>query len=245
MLGLLIMWVAIGIVWRILISAPVQVTKWDAIIVPGGGLEEDGRPYDFVRARLDAALLHDAETEAYIVLSRGTTHKPPPRNARGFPVDESVASAQYLVEHGVEPSRILQDTWSVDTVGNVAFTRLMLVEPRGWRRLLVVTSEFHMPRTQALFDWIFGLKPRGRGVELSFESVPDRGMDAVARQARAQKEAQALASLRSGTMARVHDLAGLHRFVFQEHRAYAASSPQQAAAAAEADEARGALASTY
>ena len=57
MLGLLIMWVAIGIVWRILISAPVQATKWDAIIVPGGGLEEDGRPYDFVRARLDAALL--------------------------------------------------------------------------------------------------------------------------------------------------------------------------------------------
>ena len=82
--------------------------------------------------RLDAALLHDAETEAYIVLSRGTTHKPPPRNARGFPVDESVASAQYLVEHGVEPSRILQDTWSVDTVGNVAFTRLMLIEPRSW-----------------------------------------------------------------------------------------------------------------
>ena len=82
MLGLLIMWVAIGIVWRILISAPVQATKWDAIIVPGGGLEEDGRPYDFVRARLDAALLHDAETEAYIVLSRGTTHKPPPRNAQ-------------------------------------------------------------------------------------------------------------------------------------------------------------------
>ena len=81
-----------------------------------------------------------------------------------------------------------------------------------------------MPRTHALFDWIFGLKPRGRGVELSFESVPDRGMDEVARQARAQKEAQALASLRSGTMARVHDLAGLHRFVFQEHRAYAASS---------------------
>ena len=79
------MWVGIGIVWHILISTPVQATKWDAIIVPGGGLEEDGRPYDFVRARLDAALLHDAETEAYIVLSRGTTHKPPPRNARGFP----------------------------------------------------------------------------------------------------------------------------------------------------------------
>ena len=147
MLGLLVMWVGIGIVWRLIISAPAQATKWDAIIVPGGGLEEDGQPYDFVRARLDAALLHDAETEAYIVLSRGTTHKPPPRNARGFPVDESVASAQYLVEHGVEPSRILQDTWSVDTVGNVAFTRLMLVEPRGWRRLLVITSEFHMPRT--------------------------------------------------------------------------------------------------
>ena len=245
MLGLLVMWVGIGIVWRVLISTPVQATKWDAIIVPGGGLEEDGQPYEFVRARLDAALLHDAETEAYIVLSRGTTHKPPPRNARGFPVDESVASAQYLVEHGVEPSRILQDTWSVDTVGNVAFARLMLTQPRGWRRLLVITSEFHMPRTRALFDWIFGLPPRGQGVELSFESVPEQGMHEAAREARAQKEAQALTSLRTGAMARVKDLTGLHRFVFQEHRAYAAASPQQATAVAEADRARGALASTY
>lgn len=102
-----------------------------------------------------------------------------------------------------------------------------------------------MPRTRALFDWIFGLTPRGLGVELSFESVPERGMNEAAREARSQKEAQALTSLRAGTMARVHDLPGLHRFVFQEHRAYAASSPQQATAAAEADQARGALASTY
>ena len=90
------MWVAIGIVWRILISAPVQATKWDAIIVPGGGLEEDGRPYDFVRARLDAALLHDAETEAYIVLSRGTTHKPPPLD------EDMFTSLQFVRQRVVE-----------------------------------------------------------------------------------------------------------------------------------------------
>ena len=247
MVGLLIAWVGIGVVWRItLMWSPSPATKWDAVIVPGGGLEEDGQPYAFVRARLDAALRHDAETEAYLVLSRGTTHKPPPRNERGFPVDESVASAQYLVEHGVEPSRILQDTWSVDTVGNVAFTRLMLIEPRGWRRLLVITSEFHMPRTRALFDWIFGLSPqRGASVELTFETVPERGMDEAAREARAQKEAKALAGLRAGVMASVRDLAGLHRFVFQEHKAYSAASPQQAAAVADADQARGALANTY
>lgn len=243
-LVVLVLWVTIGCWWLLPRSRTQPVTRYDAVVVPGGGLNEDGTPYEFVRARLDAALRHDADTQVYIVLSRGTTHKPPPRDAQGFAVDESVASARYLVERGVEPSRVLQDTWSVDTVGNVAFARLMLVEPRGWRRLHVVTSEFHMPRTKALFEWIFGLTPKRDAFELSFEAVAERGMAEEARAARAAKEAQSLVSLRAGAMAKISDLAALHRFVFQEHRAYGAAS-LESAAAVEADRAKGALASTY
>ena len=265
MVGFLVAWMTLTC-WWLFPRSKTASRRWDAVVVPGGGLNEDGTPYEFVRARLDAALRHDAETEVYIVLSRGTTHKPPPRDARGFAIDESVASARYLVDRGVTPSRILQDTWSVDTVGNVAFARLvrraalalpavrrhpsrcrqMLVEPRGWRRLLVITSDFHMPRVRAIFEWVFALPPRGGAAELSYESVPERGLAEEAREARAKKEAQALDGLRAGAMARVRDLAALHSFVFQEHRAYGAA-PQSAAAAATAAEerAQGALASTY
>ena len=101
--------------------------RYDAVIIPGGGLSE-GKPLAWVAARLDAALLHAEETQYFLVLSRGTTHKPPPLDANGFPVDESAASARYLIERGIAPSRVLLESWSLDTIGNAAFSRLMHAE---------------------------------------------------------------------------------------------------------------------
>ena len=77
-------------------AANAPESPLDAVIVPGGGLDERGEPWPWVKARLDAALRHDATTRQYLVLSRGTTHKPAPTDADGFAVDESVASARYL-----------------------------------------------------------------------------------------------------------------------------------------------------
>ena len=79
--------------WRAYRAANAPESPLDAVIVPGGGLDERGEPWPWVKARLDAALLHDAATQQYLVLSRGTTHKPAPTDASGFAVDESVASA--------------------------------------------------------------------------------------------------------------------------------------------------------
>ena len=108
-------------------AAEDGATKYDAIIIPGGGLSE-GRPLAWVTARLDAALLHAKDTRYFLVLSRGTTHKQPPLDANGFPVDESAASARYLIERGITPSRVLLESWSLDTIGNAAFSRLMHAE---------------------------------------------------------------------------------------------------------------------
>ena len=149
---------------------PPQPAHFDSVIVPGGGLDAVGQPAPWVVARLDAALRHDAHTKFYTVLSRGTTHKPPPRDDARFPIDESAASARYLIKRGVDPSRVLQESWSVDTIGNGAFTRLMHADPRQWKRLHVVTSDFHLPRVKAIFEWIFALPPGDGRVQLSFEA---------------------------------------------------------------------------
>ena len=218
----------------------------DAVVVPGGGLATGLQPAPWVAARLDTALAHDARTRDYLVLSRGTTHKPPPVDSRGFPMDESEASAIYLKRRGVEAGRILLDTWSVDTIGNAAFARLMHADPRGWRRLHVVTSEFHVARTRAIFEWVFALSPAPRPpVELTFEAVPNAGMAPEQVTERGAKEARAVETLRE-TRRRVTDLVGLHAFVFGEHAAYTA--PRGMAwdeKGGEAERARGALASTY
>ena len=85
--------------------------RYDCNIIPGGGLDASGAPTAWVAARLDTALRHDTETDMYLVLSRGTTHKPAPTDGHGFAIDEAAASARYLVEHGVAPSRVLLESW--------------------------------------------------------------------------------------------------------------------------------------
>jgi uncharacterized SAM-binding protein YcdF (DUF218 family) len=237
-------------------SSPYETGGYDCIVVPGGGLV-NGEPAAWVAARLDAALRHDDHTQFYLVLSRGTTHKPPPLDGGDFPIDESAASARYLVARGVEPSRVLLESWSLDTIGNAAFARLMHSDLRGWHRLLVVTSELHMARTRTIFEWIFALpEAAGRGhsglhmrrrhvVELSFESVPEgTTMDAAQAASRQEKEEQALRSLREGTIPAISDLGELHAFLFQRHGAYRAMSKEDEEAR-ERERAQGHLARTY
>jgi uncharacterized SAM-binding protein YcdF (DUF218 family) len=54
----------------------------------------------------------------------------------------------------------LQEVSSFDTVGNAYFSLMIHVVPAGWRRLAVVTSDFHMPRSRALFADIYSMAGR-------------------------------------------------------------------------------------
>lgn len=139
-----------------------------------------------------------------------------------FPIDEATASASYLTDHGIDEKRVLRETWSLDTIGNAVFTRLMHAEPRQWKRMLVVTSAFHMPRTRAVFDWVFKLPPEGPGgpMVLDYEESTDSSMSTEVQEARLAKELSALESLNE-TMANVTDVAQLHEFIFTRHEAYA------------------------
>jgi uncharacterized SAM-binding protein YcdF (DUF218 family) len=99
-------------------------TNPDAIVVPGGGLTDEGLPHPWVTNRLDrAAELYQNADNALalpriIALSAGTVYKPPFLDADGFPVFESVASARYLVKnHDVNPDDILTERSSYDSLG--------------------------------------------------------------------------------------------------------------------------------
>ena len=237
-----------GLIWWWIEREPPTISRFDCVIIPGGGLSETHEPAAWVAARLDAALLHDSTTDFYLVLSRGTTHKPPPLEA-GFPVDEAAASARYLVARGVAPSRVLLESWSLDTIGNAVFARLMHADLRSWRRLHVITSAFHLPRTEAIFNWVFTLpdaagRKRRPSAKITYELVPDGDMDAHQSAARREKELKALEKLQQSTLATITDLAMLHNFIFVGHGAYRAMSAEEEGAR-EQERAKGALASTY
>lgn len=201
--------------------------KYDAVLIPGGGVDpETGEVCPWVAARFDVALRFDADASYFIPLSRGTTHKPPPRNSRGFPVDESSAGAAYMLRNGLsDPARILLDTWSVDTIGNAFYSRHMLAEPLNMRHLVVVTSEFHMPRTRAIFEWVFALpavdgsSPR---FSLEFHTSPNTGLNAQDVQGRVSRELASLKVLKAETIPRISSISKLAAFLHMTHAAYSA-----------------------
>jgi len=190
----------------------------DAILVLGNGVREGGALPSWIQHQLDRAIqLHRGEY--VIALSAGTTHRPPPLDARGFPILEAVAAARYLMERGIAPDRILTETCSYDTIGNAFFSRVIHVEPRRLRRLLLIVPDFHRARSEAVFRWVYGLEPASVPFELHFEAVADPDMDTAILRARLEHERVRLDALADLTQ-RVTTMHDFHRWLFTEHDAY-------------------------
>jgi DUF218 domain len=192
------------------------MAAYDAILIPGGGLLADGTPPPWVCRRLEEAA-KVADARFFVTLSRGTVHKAPPRNSQGFPIDESVAGAVYLLKCGVPKDRILTETVSFDTIGNAYFSRVIHIDPLGLTRLLVITSDFHLTRTRAIFRWVYSLS--GGDHELTFQGVPDAGISEATLRARAEKERHGLESLQE-PMSEIRTLEQLQQWLFLRHGAY-------------------------
>lgn len=181
-------------------------------------MQSDGTIHPWVERRFDRAL-ELSEDAPIVCLSAGTVHRPPPLNLEGFPVLESVAGAEYLLSKGVPASRIQVEALSHDTIGNAYFTKLVHVDPPGWKRIVAITSEFHMTRSRAIFEWVFGLEA-GK-YELSFEATENVGVAPELLSRRLEKEEAGLVLLRRH-IERIRDLPSLHRWMFSEHGAYTA-----------------------
>ena len=192
--------------------------NYDAILILGGGVREGGELTPWAAARFELALARETG-EKLVCLSAGTTHRPPPLED-GFPISESIAGARYLMHKGVDPRRIRIENVSYDTIGNAYLTRLLHVDPPGWTRLLVITSEFHMPRTRAIFEWVFAFE--NRPYELTFEASPNTGITPEGVRFRVEREEQALIGLRA-VQQRIGTLRELHEWFYTQHQAYSAS----------------------
>lgn len=125
---------------------------------------------------------------------------------------------------GVPPQQLLKEVQSYDTVGNAYFSLTIHAVPAGHRRLAVVTSDFHMPRTAATFDFCYGLagaQGLGGPFQLDYHRVSDAGLfDPVVLQARAAKEAAATAAWRANARG-LGSVADLHAWLFETHLCYA------------------------
>ena len=125
--------------------------EYDAIIVLAHHLSGDGQLDAQSRARMVAAVAAYATKQApYIVTTgwdlHGTFNRPIAQAMREFA----------LAQHAISPKAIHCDAHSRDTVGDAVFTKRNIIQALGAKHLLIISSDYHLARVQAIFAFVYG-----------------------------------------------------------------------------------------
>ena len=126
-------------------SVPTDVPdadNYDAIIVLGAQVNRDGTPNVQLGWRLDAAYDAYAQKKVPVVVCGA--------QGKDEPVPEAEAMKTYLMGKGVSEQDILTDPDSFNTNQNLKNAAALLKEIQGIRKVLIVTSDYHVPRAMAL-----------------------------------------------------------------------------------------------
>ena len=128
-------------------TAVAEEAKYDAIIVLGAQVRPDGTPSVQLTWRLDAAYEAWA-LHAVPVVACGA-------QGGDEPCPESLIMKQYLVNKGIPEHMVLEDPDSYNTNQNLDNAKELLdslktAEGQPIRKVLIVTSDYHVPRAMAI-----------------------------------------------------------------------------------------------
>jgi uncharacterized SAM-binding protein YcdF (DUF218 family) len=122
-----------------------------AVIVLANLMDQAGVLNDESAARAAKAVeLFDAH-DASILVTCGW----PYRKDCSLPIAQAFRD-HILARYAVPTEAIVLETQSRDTVGDAWFTKTNVIVPKGVRKLHVVTSAYHVPRTMEIFKLIYG-----------------------------------------------------------------------------------------
>lgn len=118
-----------------------------AIIVLGCSVNEDGSPSEWLRLRLEAAAAESARlAESHVLVLSGAA-------VRSVITEAECMRAWLVANSAVAPERLMLEEQATDTLENVHYSLLLLLRPGACpalRRLIFVTSDFHLARGAAL-----------------------------------------------------------------------------------------------
>ena len=129
--------------------APDGLAQDDSLCIVnlGFALNSDGTMKDELIGRLETGLASaEKYPNAYVVVTGGGT-------AAGNPnVTEGGLMGEWLLEHGLDEERLIVEDQAPDTVGNAENTyRILSEQYPSVKDLVMVTSDYHVPRGSILF----------------------------------------------------------------------------------------------
>ena len=131
------------------------------IVILGFALNPDGTMKEELIHRLEAGLASaEKYPNAYVVVTGGGTAAENPN------VTEGGLMGEWLLEHGLDESRLIVENKAPSTVGNAENTFKILTEEYPQvKNIVMVTSDYHVPRGCILFYSKFVLSALASGKE--------------------------------------------------------------------------------
>lgn len=142
---------------------PARTGAADVIVVLGSAVSDTGRPSPGLRARMDRAVSLYREGAADRLLLTGGGRRR---------MTEADVMRRLAVEAGIPESRLVLEPTARSTFENAARSAKILQE-RGWRRAILVTSWPHLPRALLAFR-MAGVRAAGRAAAAAPTPVPFR-----------------------------------------------------------------------
>ena len=128
----------------------------DVIIVLAGGVNYDGTLPPNPKLRVEKGVeLYNQRKAKKIIMS----------GAYGFwldwlkkvpPIHEAEAMKNHALFLGIPHEDILIEDDSKDTLGNAYFVKVSILEKNNWKNIIVVTSDYHLPRVKIIFNTVLG-----------------------------------------------------------------------------------------
>ena len=142
----------------------------DYLIVLGCGLRPDGSPTPLLRGRLDRALafVEKQKQRTGKELTFVTSGGQGPDEA----VSECAAMKQYLLEHGVPASRILEEDQSASTFENMKFSKEKIFAADPNAKVAFATTNYHVFRS-GLFARRVKMRAIGMGAKTKWYFWPN------------------------------------------------------------------------
>jgi uncharacterized SAM-binding protein YcdF (DUF218 family) len=136
------------------VRLPIRSAMIDAVVVLGAMMAAPGVPGPALRRRLEYGVTVFFNRNAGHLIVSGGIVGPPPAEAH--------AMREMALSRGVAPERIVVEDLARNTFENAVYAGRIIRE-RQWRRVIIVTDAFHLPRALYVFRRL-GLDVAGEGV---------------------------------------------------------------------------------
>lgn len=145
----------------------------DSIIVASHEVTIDGKLSEESKLRVEKAVeLFRQGVSNFIIMNGG------PDRTKEF-TDPLVCDVMkdHALGLGVSDKNILTQNFSYETVGEAYFVKELILAPKDWKNNIIVTSDYHIPRSEIIYRRILGPKYTTEFVGVILDSVDQKILD--------------------------------------------------------------------